>query len=169
MISTIKAFWMSLCSKNNRRFYALSLLLTGLISASPSRAQDITEITPLSYGEIALTSYGNVARITITGSGSVNTNAYVYLISQPARGEYTVTGAPPNSAYTITTPPSADIQGPGGRYFTLDNFDISPALHVTNAAGEDTFYMGARLQSQGGGVVYMDGVYDGVVTLTLAF
>ncbi len=160
---------MSLCSKNRKKIYSFLILLSALTAAAPVSAQDVTEIVPLSYGEIALTSYSNVARITITGAGSISTNSYVYLISQPTRGEYAVTGAPPNSAYTITPPLSVNVQGPGGRFFTLDNFEISPALPVTDALGEDTFYMGARLQSQGGGVIYMDGAYDGVVVLTLAF
>ena len=160
---------MSLCSKSKKALWAFSLLLMMCAAPSASHAQDITEITPLSYGEIAITSYSNVARVSISGSGSVSTNAYVYLHSTPQRGEYQVTGAPPSAAYTVNLPPSVDLIGPGGRYFRLDNFEISPALHVTNASGEDTFYIGARMQSQGGGVVYSDGAYNGVINIILAF
>ena len=159
---------MSLCSKNKKLWFLVFALSTGL-AALPCQAQDITEISPLTYGEIALTSYGNVARITILGSGAVSTNSYVYFLSPAERGEYRVTGAPASSAYTVSLPPSVDLIGPGGHYFRLDNFQVSPALHVTNASGEDTFYIGARMQSQGGGVVYGDGAYNGVVTITLAF
>ncbi len=90
-------------------------------------------------------------------------------MTQPTRGEYSVTGAPPNAAYTITLPMSVNVMGPGGVSFILDNFEVSPSLHTTNASGEDTFYIGARLQTQGGGQVYQDGNYDGAVTVTLAF
>ncbi len=160
---------MSWCSNKNNKFrFLIFPILAGLYS-SPCLAQDIDEISPLTFGEIALTSYSNVARITILGSGAVSTNSYVYLLSPAARGEYRVTGAPASSAYTVSLPLSVDLIGPGGHYFRLDNFDISPARHVTNASGEDTFYIGARMQSQGGGVVYSDGDYDGVVTITLAF
>ncbi len=159
---------MSLCS-TNKKLWFLALALSAMLAAPPCQAQDITEISPLTYGEIALTSYSNVARITILGSGAVSTNAYVYLLSPAERGEYRVTGAPANSAYTVSVPLTVDLIGPGGHYFRLDNFQISPALHVTNASGEDTFYIGARMQSQGGGVVYSDGNYNGVVTITLAF
>lgn len=160
---------MSLCSTSKGRLWRLALAFTAGLLPFPCLAQDVTEVTPLSFGDIALTSYSNVARITITGAGSVSTNSYVYLITQPSRGEYSVTSAPANSAYTVTLPLSVNVQGPGGVYFILDNFEVSPSLHVTNPSGEDTFYIGARLQTQGGGVNYQDGNYNGAVTVTLAF
>lgn len=169
MISAIKVCWMSLCSRNKKAKPWLALAFAAGLLPFPCLAQDITEVTPLSFGDIALTSYNNVARITITGAGSVSTNSYVHLITQPTRGEYSVTSAPANAAYTVTLPLSVNVQGPGGVYFILDNFQVSPALHTTDASGEDTFYIGARLQTQGGGVNYLDGNYDGAVTITLAF
>lgn len=149
---------------------SLPLLALCLCAAlTPQRAlAQIAEQTPISFGKIAILSVNNAGRLTLHPGGAYDTNSYLAVIDPPVQGEYLVTG-PASTAYTVTVSPSVNLNGPGGAFFTLDNFVVQPVTLVTNAAGEDTFYLTGRLQTQGGGMTYLDGSYNGVVTLTVAF
>lgn len=168
MISATKGYSMKLWSRNKIR-PAFVFLLACCASANVS-AQDITEVVPLSFGEIVIPSFASVARVTISPSGGFNTNSNVYLLSNPQRGEYTVSGAPPNTFYTISVPASIVLVGPGSVTFTLDNLAATPGPpYQTDALGNDNFFISGRLQSQGGGVNYFDGTYDSNLPITLIF
>lgn len=156
-------------SWRNRGASARLFLLACLFCADAS-AQTLTETVPLSFGEIAIPSFASVARITINPSGGFTHNANVYLLSDPQRGEYEISGAPPNTAYNIILPPSITLAGPGSITFVLDDLEATPGPpYVTDASGNDTFYISGRLQSQGGGVTYLDGTYDTDLPVTLVF
>ena len=146
---------------------AAGFLAFALLSAAAS-AQTITENTPLSFGEIAIVSAGSVGRVTLSPAGTYTNNSNVYIIEPPQLGEYTVTGGPPNTAYTIMLPPSVTISGPGGP-FVLDNLEVRPLSLVTDASGQDEFTISGRLQTQGGGTSYGDGNYSGSFIVTINF
>ncbi len=128
----------------------------------------ITEDQALNFGEIVVISTAVVGRVTINPSGGYSSNSNIYLHSPPQRGEYTLAGGPPLTAYTLMIPPTFDITGPGGP-FTVDNIVVEPVTLVTDAAGEDTFTIGARLQTLGGGTPYSDGLYTVNFPITINF
>jgi hypothetical protein len=151
---------------------ALCLLLFGLLAAAPRPAQaqvTITEVVPLSFGEIVITNFAIVARVTITATGGFTRTGNVFFIQTPTRGRYDIAGAPPNTLYTVTLPSLVTLTGPGGRTFRLDSFTVRPTTLRTTAAGTHSFFIGGRLRTQTGGQVYGDGTYSGTVTVTVAF
>lgn len=150
------------------RVSGLALLFIIICGVCPARAQTVVETQPLSFGKIAIQSGAAVARITITTAGGYTTNGRIYVIDPPTRGEYDLTGGPPNSPYTITLPASVNLTGPGGP-FTLDNLVVRPTTLQTNASGDDSFRITGRLRTLGGGTPYGDGAYSGTVTITINF
>ncbi len=131
-------------------------------------AQDIVEDQQLSFGEIVVISTLVVGRVTVNPSGGYSFNSNIYLHSPPQRGEYRVTGGPPLTAYTVIVPATFVITGPGGP-FSVDNVLVSPGALVTDAAGEGSFTISARLQTLGGGTYYGDGTYTENFPVTINF
>lgn len=151
---------------NNSFFTLLLLLLLGLPVQSP--AQTVIVDQPLYFGRWVIPDFNSRARVTIRNNGSYTTNTNIYLLDTPTRGEYTLTGAPPNTSYTITTPPIVYLSGPGGD-FEFDNIRVRPNSLVTNAAGEDQFRITGRLRSAGSGISYGDGNYNDSFTIIFNF
>ena len=166
MILAIRGCSMKLSSRNKIR-PAFLFLLACFVSTNVS-AQDITEDVPLSFGEIVIPSFAVVARVTINPSGGFSYNN-AYLLTNPQRGEYSISGAPPNTFYNIVLPPSI-LLAAGGTTFLLDDLAATPGPpYVTDASGNDNFVISGRLQSQGGGVPYPDATYNGILPITLVF
>jgi hypothetical protein len=163
---------MKLFCKDRKAFLSFgavfALCCSGLVQNSWAQAT-ITTITPLYFGEIVILDYSAVGRVTISPSGLYSYNSNVLLHTPPQRGEYQLSGGPPSTFYTIDiNPTTASLTGPGGP-FTLDTLAITPAILVTDAAGEDTFYLSGRLQTLGGGTPYGDGSYSTNILLTMNF
>lgn len=136
-----------------------------------SRAQVvITETQPLRFGTVVVPNFGSVARITVNaGSGATSYNANVIPITAGQRAEYHLTGGPPNTNFTVTIDSDTDPVLGANPAWTLDNFTIRPNTLRTNAAGEDDFFIGARLRTVGGGTPYGDGTYLGDYDFTVNF
>jgi hypothetical protein len=149
-------------------FSALCVFAVTLSHPFVARAQNLTTVTPLYFGEIVIRDFNTLARVTIQPSGTYTTNANVYLHLPPTRGEYFLDGYAPNTLYTVTLPSSITLMGPGGAV-TVDNFAVRPNVLITNAAGDDTFFISGRMRTLGGGTVYNDGIYDTVFLVTLNF
>ncbi len=161
---------MKLFFKDRKAILCLLLFLFAFGDGTNSaRAQvDLTTNQALNFGTIAITNLVPVARVTILTGGGFTSSANVVFLSNPTRGEYTLTGGPPNSFFTITTPASISLVGPGGN-FTLDNITVRPNNPRTDGAGEEDIFITGRLQSQGAGTPYGDGVYNSTLLLTISF
>ena len=155
-------------SSHRNNVLAGCLFLAASLLPQAAFAQTITEDTPLSFGEIVVISYATVGRVTINPSGTYSYNANIYLHTPPQIGEYSVSGAPPSTPYTIMLPSSLAITGPGGP-FTLDNLESRPLAPVTDASGNGTFTISGRLQTLGGGAYYGDGTYTIHFPVTINF
>lgn len=159
----------SLSSVRTASLFAAGLFICAMLFAIAAHAQTtITTVNNLTFGVIAIRDWSAVGRVTINSGGSFTYNSNVYLHENPERGEYRVEGAPANTIFTVTLPPSVTLTGPGGN-FILDNFAVEPTTLITNALGEDTFYIIGRLQTQGGGIIYNDGAYNTVFPVTVNF
>jgi len=140
-------------------------------SAQLSNAQVV--ITPersFHFGTFIMTNLANISEVTIQSDGSATSNANTTILLAPSRGEFTIDAglANANSIYTVTTPASVNLSGPGGT-MTIDNFVVSPALLITNGVGVDEFNLSARLRTQGGGISYGNGEYSSTFNITIAF
>lgn len=153
-----------------KKRYVLNLIIAAIcvLSGSLAGAQTVTVDQPLSFGKFVIADFSLQANVTIQDNGGFSTNANTYLIEDPARGEYTITGADPSVVYSITVPLSVVLTGPGGG-FTLDNIVVGPTTLMTDGVGQGEFRLSGRLVSSGGGVSYGDGVYDDTFNITLNF
>ena len=157
-----------------KQFNHKNLLLWGLTALFATqvplaKAQTVVVDQPLSFGQIVIVDFNTIAEITIQTNGTYVKNSNTYVIIDPTRGEYTLTGAPASSTYTITVPSSVTIGGGPGGGFTLDNITVRPTTLVTNGSGEDQFELTGRLRSAGGGTFYGDGTYSDNFTITFNF
>ncbi|MGB1076737.1 MAG: DUF4402 domain-containing protein, partial [Bdellovibrionales bacterium] len=87
-----------------------------------ANAQTITQTQALSFGTIAIDNLTDNVRINIRNDGTCNNNGNTFMVEPCSRGEFTLTGGPPNSTYTVTTPASTTLSGPGPATFLMDNF-----------------------------------------------
>ncbi len=131
------------------------------------KAQTITEMQVLDFGEIAIRGTSDNIMVTVNTNGTFSTNGNTYLISNPERGEYHIDGMPASTAYTITTPASFLISG-GVRDFTVDNIVIAPVGDSSDVTGQADFQLGARITSTLGDF-FPDGNHSSTFDLTLNF
>lgn len=137
----------------------------------PSYAQlTITETQAIQFGTHVFKDPTKVSRVTINAStGATTADVDTIILIPGQRAEYSLTGGPPNTLYTITVDGDTDMSLGGNPIITLDNFVFKPNTLQTNGAGNDTFRMGARARSLGGGNVYGDGTYNGTYDFTVQF
>ena len=130
----------------------------------------VTQTQALSFGTFTFVSFNSVLRINIRNNGSTNPNANAVVIAPGSRGEFDLDAgiANANSVYTVTTPATVSLTGPGGD-FTIDNFRVRPNTLRTDATGFDQFRIAARLRSLGGGTQYGNGLYNQNFDIIIAF
>ena len=139
----------------NKTITILVLILLGF----GVQAQTITQTQALSFGTIAIDNLTDNVSLNIRNNGSCNNNGNTFIIVPCSRGEFSLTGGPPNSTYTVTTPASTTLTGPGPDSFFMDNFRVRPNTLITNGSGNDTFRVMARITSTAGDT-FADGSYD---------
>ena len=138
--------------------------------STPSRAQlTITTTQNIMFGTHVFKDPSKVSRVTITPSGNTTADVDTIILIPGQRAEFTLTGGPASTAYTITLDANTSLSLGGNPVINLDNFKFRPNTLQTNGAGVDTFRMGARARSLGGGNVYGDGLYAGTYDFTVQF
>ena len=150
------------------RISSLSLVLFLVFLAIPATAQTITVTQPLSFGTIAIDNLNDNVRLNIRNNGTCNPNGNTFIIDPCSRGEFLLTGGPPNSVYTVTTPVTTTLSGPGAVTFLVDNFRVRPNTLITNASGTDTFRIMARITSMSGDN-FGDGNFNDTFNITVNF
>ena len=150
------------------RISLLSLALFLVSFASPAMAQTITTTQVLSFGTIAIDNLNDNVRLNIRNNGGCNPNGNTFVIDPCSRGEFLLTGGPANSVYTVTTPATINLTGPGPNVFFVDNFRVRPNTLITNASGTDTFRIMARLNSTLG-QNFGDGTFNDTFNITVNF
>jgi hypothetical protein len=150
------------------KFFTIGLFAIFVFFKTAEAQVFITQTQALSFGDFTMTDFSVPATVEIQTDGSVTTSANVFINTTPTRAEFSLTSNNFNTVYTVTTPSSVTLTGPGGD-FTLDNFVVSPATLITSGAGDDDFWLTGRLTSQGGGVNYPSGAYSASFDITVAF
>lgn len=154
---------------NNKLLTAFFCSFLLIVFAPNTKAQEvITENQPLSFGEFALTDFTTPTRLRIRNNGNYTTQGPVVVLVAPTRGEYTLSNGTPGANYTITTPTSITLTGPGSN-FTMDNIRVRPNTLRFNGAGVDNIRVAADLLTPGGASSYGDGSYTGTLDLTIAY
>jgi hypothetical protein len=149
----------------------LFILILGICVSTASQAQVVvTQTQALSFCTFAFVSFNDVLRVNIRNNGTTNPNANAIVITPGSRGEFDLDAglANANSVYTVTTPVTAMLTGPGAN-FMIDNFRVRPNTLRTNAVGFDQFRIAARLRSMGAGMQYGNGLYNQDLTVIIAF
>jgi len=136
-----------------------------------SRAQVVfTEMAPLSFGTIVITSFGPVTQIVVSPQPIMPVyTGPVIPITLASRAHYNMTGAPVSTSFTISIYNINNALLGGNPPFTIDTFTTHPAVLATDAGGSADFFFGARLRSAGGGAPYGDGTYLGSYDFTINF
>lgn len=127
----------------------------------------VTQTQALNFGVFSFVNFNAILSINIQNNGSNNSNNVV-ILTPPTRGEFSLTGGPGNSVYTVTTPTNFTLSGPGGN-FIIDNIRVRPNTLRTDGAGSDDFTIAARLRSLSGGIGYNSGSYNNTFDITIAF
>ena len=150
----------------------LCLLYFTLISFSvtAAHAQTITELQPLTFGQVALTNNSTPRSIEITSTGSINADPAYVFFTDPQRGEVVLDGYLPNTVYTITfsSPTTVYPTGIGLSNFTLGPIMTVPTVIMTDGTGSVTFNTYATLTSDGGGGTHVDDLFEGTYNMTIA-
>lgn len=152
--------------------YFLILLFGLSLAAIPGKswaALSVVSTQSMSFGSFVIRSFASIARLTVhQATGVVTGDANVVLLSGGQNAQFSLTGGPLNTAFTVTLDATVSPMRIGSS-FVLDQFSVAPAVLQTNGAGDDTFSIGFRATSAGGGLVYTDGVYNGNYDFTVQF
>ncbi len=150
------------------------VILTLLLCMLPGFAQafTVTEVDDLRFGELITRNPAAVGRVTVAADGSFSNNAEIIVVSLGQRARYSISGAPLSTVFTVTIDANTNVTrtlGGTTGLFTVDNFTIFPAVLTSTPAGTGSFFIGARVNTQGGGTAYLDGAYDGTYDFTVNF
>lgn len=158
--------------KNSLLIFIVFLIY--LCSFRLAYAEEIIEITPLSFGTIVLLNNDETHEYKISFAGDVNADpAYIILTpGQPA--EYLLTEFLTNTQLTIsilvpdTTTSLAGSIDNSTSQFTIDNHHTASSTITTNSLGEATINIGANLTSSGSGF-YTDATYFNNMTILVDY
>lgn len=151
-----------------------------LLSVFPAHAQVMTEVEKLDFGQFGLRDNSAAHTLIVTPNNTATYDAAIIEGGRlPQRGEYDLTGFPPNMTLTlgvaVANPPNdgglvLDNSGGatfGGKVFTVGDFTTN--VVVTDGAGDATVYIGGTLTTSGDGTMYGDGDYNGTYDITFYF
>jgi hypothetical protein len=154
------------------KFLPVFLFAIFLCVAQPAHAQlTVTEDTPMSFGTFVIRNLNVVGTVTVNPQNnqtSANTN--IILLSNGQRGEFSITGGPASTNFTVTVTSSGlTFGGGGGTALTIGSIEVRPVNLKTNGAGVANFTVGATLSSAGDGSFYTDGTYSEGVDFLVQF
>lgn len=133
---------------------------------------DITEITPIDFGEIAITNNDVVSSLTIDYLGNISYSNEIRVIRQGSPGEYLATGFAGNLELSITTQILGGVMNPGQvspEYPTLTSLS-APATIRTEPDGTALIYVGGTIQTSGSGNNgFIDASYVASIRVTINF
>ncbi len=173
----------TLISMTNRNAI-IAVLLIGLMSdAGHAYAQELNELRPLSFGIFGVQDNNAVAALTVTPDNDTFADPQFVMQQDGQRGEYTLTGLPPNVSFflgvDVPNPPSeggVTLTGQtpatrgGGPEFRLDGLTISNGgVLQSDGAGDATLYIGGSLYTSGTGERYDGGTYNGTYNITIYY
>ena len=133
-------------------FTAKVILLLSSVMCGSALA-DITEITPLSFGKVAISDNSSPQTITVTTAGNVYYSSHIHPIQTAQRGVFRLTNFPANQLLSVTTQtasPSTSSAQASSEQFSLTNIQTTTYV-TTDSSGAVTTYVGGILSTSGNG------------------
>jgi hypothetical protein len=131
---------------------------------------DVTEIEAINFGQFTITDNQLVHTLTIEPDGSIVADPVFFVIDNGKQGEYSVTGFPNNTVLIITFGSTNLVSTSNpSHYFTLSNFQTSPATVETDAGGAATFTLGGDLKTSANGINYISSPYTATLTISVNY
>ena len=152
--------------------FATSLLII-FLAPLPALAGTLTVIQNLSFGTMGMHNNSGVYSITVRPDNTFSHNPNIVFGVDPQRGEYFLTGMPPNDPIdiTISSPGDAVPDLGGSDDFTSGSYTFSPpnGSFTSDGSGQGTLFVGATLKTSGTGDYYHTGHYTGSFDVTVVF
>jgi hypothetical protein len=146
-------------------------ILCWLATTTTAVAQPlIEEQQPLNFGTLAIASNSPVSRFTYPRTGTnINIEGQFALIASGSPGLYRFTGFPAYTPLSVSLN-NTTLTPSGGGFFeplTVDNYDFAEL--TTDAQGEAELSLGARLNTTGNGISYVDAPYSSTTVLRVDY
>ncbi len=156
---------------NTGRLWKQGLVAAVLLCGSSwlAAAPAVTVDVPLEFGLLAVKSNISSSTLQVAPSGAISFSGDILAIGGAFRGEYRVTGFPPNTPLEVTVDDASLSAGGGGlpELLTVTDYD-SPSV-VTDALGEALVLLGASLKTNASGVMYVDAPYSGLALMRIRY
>jgi len=148
----------------------LFLIISLLICIAPiqnAKAQTITINDHIYFGRFVIEDNDNDHDIRHLFSGGYTADSEYTFFVEPQTGNVTVDGYPPYTLLDVSIVNTDLTKAGSAPYFTTNLVFTNPINVITDASGSATFDVGAKLESDGGGQMHSDGIYDGTFTITV--
>ncbi len=147
----------------------LFLLSFNFIGSKPVNAQTIIEQRPFNYGTLVVTRNDQVYSMRIQQNGSISPiDPELIQLGSVTAARFDFIGFAPNTSPTYSFVPTT-LTGPGGNYFTLNNFEFPSQMSTDNSGNRLNRDAGSTISTSGNGLPYSDGTYTGTVLLTITY
>lgn len=148
-----------------RIFYTL-LTFMMLVTAPALAAVTITQ--PITFGEFVLRNNTAVRQMTINAKNQLTQDAAFITLVAPQRGSVNVSGFPTKTNLIINVTFNTLSSG-SGDVFTVNNAVTFPTSVKTDNFGNASFFVGATLNTSGGGGFYPNATYNGLMTVSVNY
>jgi len=149
--------------------YIAVFSLVALLGATSVSHALVTEDQKLGFGSFAMRDNASTHTIIVGANGSISAAPQYLFFTDGQEALYTASGFPASTPLIINVTVDDLANGGGGEGFTISAPTVLPAIPITNAGGVATFGVGARLDSSGTGAIYLDGNFNGNITVTVNF
>lgn len=147
---------------------AALVALSAPVAAAGAKAQTITELEPLSFGNFVVRSNTTIGTVTVPQDGSPSASPEIILLTMGSKGLYRITGlrAGMEVGLDVIASPLLATPVPSSQYFNITAVD-HPAILKIEGDGATTFSLGATLSTSGTGLAYTDTTYSGTLDITV--
>ena len=134
----------------------LTVILPNIVLA------DITEISALSFGTIAVSNNQSSEYVSISHTGTRSNSSGIHVINSAQVGEYALSNYPASQLVFLTATvvqSTTNSQLVSTEQFRLTATSIANSI-TTDASGNGTFYVGGTLSTSGSGsTLFVDTTY----------
>lgn len=147
-------------------FFVLLLFISACAKAAPVLEEEIR----LDFGQLAIPSNSPpVKLLEVPIIGAVESDPGIIQITQPVRGQYSLTGFPPNTRITVTSSSANLTAGGQGQTPILEFSDIVSNEPLTDDQGRADLVIAGTLSTSATGQGYPDAPYEGSTIIEVSY
>lgn len=151
------------------RLFAFLLLSAG-VSAAVTAAPLFVEEVQLDFGELAVPdNAAPVKTIRIPVAGQVDADVGIIQVSGPARGQYRLSGFPPNTRISVSASNASLTAGGLGRPPLFTFTDLASNEPLTDDFGNADLIITGSLETSATKQGYPDAPYEGTAIIELSY